>query len=391
MSDSETISKAPKSGVSRRSVLTTMGLGVGAIATTTLLSACSTVASTGAVAAGSGGVAAAGSMGGSAYDAEIKKLVAGRELKVGWTPPILSEFFNQMENAAFGRMAELEAAYGVKWKWERSSPTGNFDAVEQQITTVRGWTTRKFDAVLVCTGANFATMQDVYHEAAASGTAVFQFNQPVEIYAPEQISTVSNIGYDNRTQSGYLAGKFIAETLGGKGKVIQIMGPSGSDWTKARLIGFAKAMEENPGMQIVGSADGGYVREKGLNAAQDLLTRFRDVNAIYGENEDMALGALQAVDAAGLKVWDGKEGIVIIGADGLISGMDSIVAGKLTATIDVGSVDQGRTFIDTIFHSVVLGESVGKFIDVPTRVVTKTNVAAAQAYIKNALKPTKTY
>ncbi|GEP27298.1 hypothetical protein CLE01_18960 [Cryobacterium levicorallinum] len=390
MSDTKIISEVKKNGVSRRSLLTSMGLGAGVIATTGLLSACSTVAPTGSAAA-TGGAAAAGSIGGSVYDAEIKKLVAGRELQVGWTPPILSEFFNQMENAAFGRMAELEAAYGVKWKWERSSPTGNFDAVEQQISTVRGWTTRKFDAVLVCTGANFATMQDVYTEAADSGTSVFQFNQPVEIYEPDQISTVSNIGYDNRSQSGYLAGKFIADTLGGKGKVIQIMGPSGSDWTKARLIGFAKAMAENPGMEVVGSADGGYVREKGLNAAQDLLTRFRDVNAIYGENEDMALGALQAVEAAGLKLWDGTDGIVIIGADGLISGMDSIVAGKLTATIDVGSVDQGRTFIDTIFHNVVLGESVGKFIEVPTRVVTKTNVAAAQAYINNALKPAKTY
>jgi ABC-type sugar transport system substrate-binding protein len=390
VSDTGIISEVKKSGVSRRGLLTSMGLGAGVIATTGLLAACSTVAPSGS-AATTGGAAAAGSIGGSVYDAEIKKLVAGRELQVGWTPPILSEFFNQMENAAFGRMAELEAAYGVKWKWERSSPTGNFDAVEQQISTVRGWTTRKFDAVLVCTGANFATMQDVYLEAASSGTSVFQFNQPVEIYEPDQISTVSNIGYDNRSQSGYLAGKFIADTLGGKGKVIQIMGPSGSDWTKARLIGFAKAMAENPGMEVVGSADGGYVREKGLNAAQDLLTRFRDVNAIYGENEDMALGALQAVETAGLKLWDGTEGIVIIGADGLISGMDSIVAGKLTATIDVGSVDQGRTFIDTIFHNVVLGESVGKFIEVPTRVVTKTNVAAAQAYINNALKPSKTY
>lgn len=389
MTNSNTIPEQKKDGVSRRSLLTTMGLGAGAVAASGLLAGCSTVAgATGSVASGAVG---GSSVGGAAYDAEIRKLVNGRTLQLGWTPPILSEFFNQMEKAAFGRMAELEQAYGVKWKWERASPTGNFDAVEQQVSTVRGWTTRKFDAVLVCTGANFATMQDVYQKAKESGTQIFQFNQPVEIYDPEKIDTVSNIGYDNRWQSGYLAGSFIAKTLGGKGKIIQIMGPAGSDWTKARLIGFAKAMSENPGMKVVGSADGGYVRDKGLNAAQDLLTRFRDVNAIYGENEDMALGASQALEAAGLKAWDGKQGVVVVGADGLISGMDSIVAGKLTATIDVGSVDQGRTFIDTIFHSVVLGESVGKFINVPTRVVTKENVVAAQAYIKNALKPSKTY
>ena len=90
------------------------------------------------------------------------------------------------------------------------------------------------------------------------------------------------------------------------------MGPAGSDWTKARLIGFNKAMAENPGLKVVGSADGGYLRDKGLSAAQDLLTRNKDVNAIYGENEDMALGASQAVDAAGLKQWDGSQGVVIV-------------------------------------------------------------------------------
>lgn len=383
-------SKASEQQPSRRNLLSSAGLGLGALAGASLLSACSTVTPTGGSAAAGGGAGSAG-INNPAYDSAIKSLVNGRTVQLGWTPPILSEMFNQMEKAAFGRMAELEQAYGINWKWERSAPTGNFDAVEQQVSIVRGWTARKFDAVLVCTGANFATMQDVYRQASSSGTRVFQFNQPVELYDEEKINTVSNIGYDNRWQSGYLAGTFIAKTLGGKGKIIQIMGPSGSDWSKARQIGFEKALRKNPGLEVVGSADGGYLRDKGLNAAQDLLTRNRDINAIYGENEDMALGASQAVDAAGLKQWDGQQGVVIIGADGLLSGMESIAAGKLTATVDVGSVDQGRSFIDAVFRSVVLGETVAKIIEVPTRVVTKENVAAAKAYIEGAMRPAKSY
>lgn len=383
-------SKASDQQPSRRNLLSSAGLGLGALAGASLLSACSTVTPTGGAAAPAGGAGSAGTTN-PAYDSAIKSLVNGRTVQLGWTPPILSEMFNQMEKAAFGRMAELEQTYGINWKWERSAPTGNFDAVEQQVSIVRGWTARKFDAVLVCTGANFATMQDVYRQASSSGTRVFQFNQPVELYDEEKINTVSNIGYDNRWQSGYLAGTFIAKTLGGKGKIIQIMGPSGSDWSKARQIGFEKALRENPGLEVVGSADGGYLRDKGLNAAQDLLTRNRDINAIYGENEDMALGASQAVDAAGLKQWDGQQGVVIIGADGLLSGMESIAAGKLTATVDVGSVDQGRSFIDAVFRSVVLGETVAKTIEVPTRVVTKDNVAAAKAYIEGAMRPAKSY
>ncbi|MCO4273311.1 sugar ABC transporter substrate-binding protein [Pseudarthrobacter sp. HLT3-5] len=372
------------SGSTRRHLL-----GAGALmGTLGLLTACTTPPG-GSTAGGGGG--GGGQEGTADFTAAVKKLVNGRTLQVGFTPPVLSEYYTQMENAAFTRMAQLEQLYGVNWKWEKSSPTGNFSAVEQQISTVQTWTSRKFDIVFICTGANFATMQGVYKTAMDAGTKIFQFNQPVELYPVEQINTVSNIGYDNRWQSGYVAGKFIADTLKGKGKIVQIMGPAGSDWTKARLIGFNQAMTENPGIEVVGSADGGYLRDKGLSAAQDLLTRHPDINAIYGENEDMALGASQAVDAAGLKQWDGSQGIVIVGADGLLSGMDAIRNGKLTASVDVNSVDNGTKMIDTAFQSVVLGNYVPKISNITTHLVTKDNVETYSAYINGIMSPPKKY
>ncbi|HEX3204000.1 MAG TPA: sugar ABC transporter substrate-binding protein [Nitrospiraceae bacterium] len=356
------------------------------IGTLGLLGACTTPPG-----GSTGGGGGAGKEGNDAYTEAIKKLVGGRNLQVGFTPPVLSEYYTQMENAAFVRMQQLEELYGVNWKWEKSSPTGNFNAVEQQIGTVQSWTSRKFDIVYICTGANFATMQGVYKKAMDSGTKIFQFNQPVELYPVDEINTVSNIGYDNRWQSGYVAGTFIADTLKGKGKIVQIMGPAGSDWTKARLIGFNKAMAENPGIEVVGSADGGYLRDKGLSAAQDLLTRNRDINAIYGENEDMALGASQAVDAAGLKQWDGSTGIVIVGADGLLSGMDAIRSGKLTASVDVNSVDNGIHMIDIAFQAIVLKNYVPKISNITTHLVTKDNVDAYAAYINGIMSPPKKY
>lgn len=375
------------SGSTRRHLL-----GAGALlGTLGLLTACTTPPG-GSTAGGAGGGGGGGGAEGNAdFTADVKKLVNGRTLQVGYTPPVLSEYYTQMENAAFTRMAQLEDLYGVHWKWEKSSPTGNFNAVEQQISTVQTWTSRKFDIVFICTGANFATMQGVYKNAMNAGTKIFQFNQPVELYPVDQINDVSNIGYDNRWQSGYVAGKFIADTLKGKGKIVQIMGPAGSDWTKARLIGFNQAMAENPGIEVVGSADGGYLRDKGLSAAQDLLTRHPDINAIYGENEDMALGASQAVDAAGLKQWDGSQGIVIVGADGLLSGMEAIRNGKLTASVDVNSVDNGTKMIDTAFQSVVLGNYVPKISNVTTHLVTKDNVDTYAAYINGIMSPPKKY
>jgi ribose transport system substrate-binding protein len=231
-------------------------------------------------------------------------------------------------------------------------------------------------------------MQEIYKQGSEAGVDFYQFNSTEELENPSQaedptggLYTVSNIGYDDRWQSGYIAGQYLAAQLKGEGQIIQILGPSGSDWTKLRQQGFEAAIATFPGMTIVGSADGGYVRDKGLTAAQDLLTKFPDIAAIYGENEDMALGASQAIDLAGLKHWDGTEGIITIGADGLISGMDSIREGKLSATVDVNSVDMGTTMINTLFEHEILGMTVAQFIRIPTVVVDKMNVDWAQAKI----------
>ena len=104
--------------------------------------------------------------------------------------------------------------------------------------------------------------------------------------------------------------------------------------------------------------------------------------AIYGENEEMALGASQAMQALGLKSWDGQSGIITIGADGLKSGYEFIEPGPLTATVNVGPVDQGRQSVETIFWNVVFGQVPPKIFNVRFQVVDKTNVDEPLAYAK---------
>lgn len=370
-------------GISRRRMLRTGGLLAGAGIGGSLLAACSP--------SGDSGKAELGGGGGQSFDETVKKMVSGKEIKVGFTPPVLSENFTQIEHAAWRKMSEYEQRFGCRWTWERQAPVGDFNAVQGTLGIVQSWVSRKFDAIAVCTGANFATVQGLYRDATAKGVKIYQFNQPAELYPEDQLQTVTNVGYDNRWQSGYLAGKYIAEKLKGQGKILQIWGPSGSDWTRGRKIGFDKALAEHPGIKVVGQADGGYVRDKGLAAAQDLLTKNRDVNAIYGENEEMALGASQAIDTAGLKHWDGTDGILTIGADGLVSGYKQIKAGKLTATVDIGGVDQGQNLIEAIFASAVLGQSLTQFTNNPTQVVDKSNVDWHQAYTEWALAAPKKY
>jgi ribose transport system substrate-binding protein len=327
--------------------------------------------------------------GGTGYDEAISKKLKGKTLKVGFTPPVLSEFFDEMEHACWQQMRNYEQRFGVKWGWARTAPAGNFDAVQEHFNIVQNWVTAGFDAILICTGGDFASMQKVYKGAEDKGTLIYQVNMPMELWPIDQVASSSNIGYDNRMQSGYVAGSYIADKLGGKGTILQVWGPSGSPWSVARQQGLDLALKENPGIKVVGKADGGYVRDKGFAAAQNLLEAHPDVNAIYGENEEMALGASQAIDAKGLKHWDGKDGILTIGADGLRSGFQAIRKGRLTATVDVGGVDQGIGAIQTVLAHQLLGMAVDRVINVPTVVVDKSNVEERDAYVAWALTAPK--
>lgn len=313
------------------------------------------------------------------YDAIIRKVVEGKVIKVGFTPPILSEFFDIMEHAAFRQAKNFTERFGVKWEWQRASPSGDFNSVEGQYNIIQNWITAGLDVIMVCTAGNYKDTQKIYADARAKGITVIQFNMPIELWPLAEVGDTCSVSYDNTMQSGYVAGKFIAEKLGGKGKVLQIWGPSGSIWSEARQKGFDMILAEYPGLKVVGIADGGYVRDKGFAAAQNLLTANPDVNAVYGENEEMALGASQAIDSLGMTHWNGTEGIITIGADGLQSGFKAIREGRLSATISVGGVGQGLTLVEMAFAIRALGMTVPKVNNVPVQLVEAANVDGVDA------------
>jgi ribose transport system substrate-binding protein len=366
-----------RAGFLKRSAL----VATGAIGGAAALAACGGSSGGGAATA----AAAAGAAefpGDTGYDAAIRKLVGGRTVKIGFTPPIKSEFFDQMQHAALAQFYQYKQRFGVNVHWEFQAPSGNFNTVEQTFSIIQNWVTLGFDAICVCTAADFAAMQKVYAKALAKGISVYQFNMPVELWPTKQLDAIQSVGYDNATQSGYLAGKYIADQLGGKGTILQIWGPPGSTWSQSRQTGLNMVLAKYPGLKVVGKGNGGYVRDQGFTAAQNLLQSHPNIDAIYGENEDMALGASQAVDAHGLKHWDGKQGVLVIGADGLLSGTKAIQKGQLTASVYVGCIEQGIGLAQTILYNRLLGMAVDKVWNVPTVVVDKHNVDATQRLIE---------
>jgi ABC-type sugar transport system substrate-binding protein len=329
------------------------------------------------------GSAAAYQWGDANFEQFVRKAAEGKTLKIGFTPPAASEFYDIIEHGAFTMINEISDRFGVKVQFEMAAPSEH-QAVESQVATIENWTAKKFDAILVSSAGDFDAMNAVYQKAMDAGTMIYMFNMPAEMWKESDLKAVSVISYNNHYQAGYLVGKYAAEKLHGKGKILLVWGLPGH-WSTSRKDGFLEAIKEYPDMQIVGEQRGDYVRDKGMQAAENLLQAHPDVNLIYGENEEMALGAVQAVENRGLKTWDGKDGIMVIGADGLKSGYDSIRAGKLTATVNVGPVDMGREFVKAVFLHQVLGYSVDKIINVPTVIVDKSNVDISEAYSEWAL------
>jgi ABC-type sugar transport system substrate-binding protein len=305
-----------------------------------------------------------------------------RTIRIGFSPPAWSEFYDEVEHGAFMEMRELTERFGVRWEWNPFYPEDHQD-VSHQVEALRDWAARGLDAILVCTAGEFAAMQRVYEEIGERGTLVFQFNMPAELWRSRDMRATSTVGYDNAAHSGYLACQHIAEMLGGSGRMIMISGLP-SHWSTARFNGLQLALRRHPGIELVAVQRGDYVRDKGAGAAEHLLRRHPDVNAIYAENEEMALGASEAIDALGLEHWDGRSGIITIGADGLKSGCEFIQSGRLTATIDVGPVEHGRASVQAIFGAV-MGQRPRHIVSLPTTIVDGSNVERSLAALTSAL------
>ncbi len=172
---------------------------------------------------------------------------------------------------------------------------------------------------------------------------------------------VSHIASDN-VAGGEMAGKYIMEKVGEQAKVIQLEGIAGTSAARERGEGFMKAVKGSQ-MELLASQPADFDRTKGLNVMENLLAANPDVQAVFAQNDEMALGALRAVQASGKQV-------MIVGFDGTDDGIAAVNRGKLAATIAQQPDQIGALGVETAVK-VLKGEQVEKYIPVPLKVVVK--------------------
>ncbi|GIU49213.1 D-ribose ABC transporter substrate-binding protein [Shewanella sairae] len=173
---------------------------------------------------------------------------------------------------------------------------------------------------------------------------------------------VSHIASDN-IAGGELAGQYIAQQLGVNAKVIQLEGIAGTSAARERGQGFSNAVTGNS-LNMLSSQPADFDRSKGLNVMENMLAANGDVQAVFAQNDEMALGALRAIEASGKRV-------MVIGFDGTDEGIAAVRRQQLSATIAQQPELLGATAI-VMADKILKGQQVEKSIPVALKIITAT-------------------
>ncbi|MBA4860556.1 substrate-binding domain-containing protein [Streptomyces sp. PSKA54] len=180
--------------------------------------------------------------------------------------------------------------------------------------------------------------------------------------------TAALVASDN-VAGGRLAAKTLAEKLGGTGEIVILQGQAGTSASRERGAGFAEGLKDYPGIKVVAKQPADFDRTKGLDVMTNMLQAHPDVDGVFAENDEMALGAIKALG--------GKAGtsVAVIGFDGTPDGLKAVKAGTLYASVAQQPKELGRIAVENALKAAE-GEKVSETVKVPVKVVTSENVDA---------------
>ena len=270
---------------------------------------------------------------------------------------LTNPYYLRMRDGAQRAAEEL----GVDMTFVSAQFNGDIDG---QIAVVETELVKRPDAIVLVPMNGSALIPKVM-EANAAGVPVVTADTRVDD-GPAKVETF--VGLDEKQSFTGMA-EWVVDQLGGTGKIAILEGFRGSSTAELRLEGMMEVFDAAEGIEVVASIAADWDREKGLKASEDILQANPDVDAIVASNDQMALGAVQAVKGAG-RVDD----IIIVGDDAIPSALSALKAGELNATID-GNTDQvGYEAVKAAFDLVTEGKELDDWIVVPSTIMVADDV-----------------
>ena len=190
---------------------------------------------------------------------------------------------------------------------------------------------------------------------------------------------VAFVGADDYS-IGLAVGKRLLDAMGGKGNVIILEGVKGSLTSTNRVRGFNDALKEYPNVKLLASQPGNFQRLNALQVMENLMQSFPQIDGVLAANDPMAVGAIEALEAANRKA-------LVVGINGSKEAVDLIKSGKLLASGDFNGFIQGCIGTEIAVRNL-RKQSTPKEVMLKPIVVDKTNYAPYEVPVEQRTCPT---
>ena len=245
-----------------------------------------------------------------------------------------------------------------KYRYKLLVVSSEFDSAKQA-NQIDDFIVKKVDAMVICPCDSRSVGVSI---SAANRAKIPVFTSDIANLS-RQGRVVSHVASDN-IEGGRQAGKLMARALKGKGKIAIISHPLVTS-VLDRVKGFKEVLSKYPDIKIVAETSAWGQRSKAMSVMEDLLQKFKDLDGVFGINDDTALGALAAIEAAGRA---GK--VIIVGYDATPEAKKAIQQGKIYGDAVQYPIKMGEATIEAI-HKYFKGEKVSSFIPIEVGVWTR--------------------
>ncbi|MBE9610280.1 ribose ABC transporter substrate-binding protein RbsB [Chitinilyticum piscinae] len=225
----------------------------------------------------------------------------------------------------------------------------------KQIANIEDLIQKKVSVILI-NPADSDAVAGVVKQAEDAGIKVISLDRSVN-GAP----VTSHIASDNKA-GGKMAAEFLLEKIGGKGNIVELEGIPGSSAARERGEGFNAGIAGKSDVKVVAKQPADFDRAKGLSVMENILQGNKNVVGVFAHNDEMALGALKAIEAAGVR------NVVVVGFDATDDAVKAVKEGKMAATVQQKPDLIGKMGVQTA-KQVIDGKAVDASIPVPLDLV----------------------
>lgn len=280
----------------------------------------------------------------SATESGSDAATSGKTLKIGFAQTGAESAWRTANTESMKKEA---AKRGIDFKFADGQ-----NKQENQIRAIRSFIAQGVDVIILAPKVETG-WDPVLREAKQAGIPVILTDRSIET-SDESLFTAF-LGSDFYKE-GEMVADWLEKKTGGKATILELQGSPGSAPANERHRAFTEAIAKYPDMKILDSQSGDFTRTGGKQVMEAFLKKYAGkFDTVYAHNDDMALGAIQAIEEAGLK--PGKD-ITIVSIDGIHDALQAIIDGKLNCSVECNPLFGPRAF--DLAAKIVAGETVPK-------------------------------